>query len=120
MKPHDYLVEAASIIGHRSSEYGGVENCFDRIAAIASLVLARDVTPRDVAVIQLCTKLGRLAENPVHHDSYVDGINYLAFAALFAERDMPTPAPVAPAADPARQDAIDAKISTSLIDELAA
>jgi hypothetical protein len=61
-----------------------VSDCFSRIAQIATLMLNKPVTPHDVAMVQLATKLGRLAYNPGHADSYLDAVNYTAFAAEFA------------------------------------
>lgn len=80
----DVLTKARDTVAERAAEYGGVSDCFTRIAEIASLMLNRSITPHDVAMVQLATKLGRLAYNPGHADSYLDAINYAAFASEFA------------------------------------
>jgi hypothetical protein len=86
----DVLTKARDTVAERAAEYGGVSDCFTRIAEIATLMLNKPVTPHDVAMIQLATKLGRLAYNPGHADSYLDAVNYAAFASEFA------PLPAAP------------------------
>jgi hypothetical protein len=58
---------------------------FDRISRIATVMLDRVVTPYDVAMIHVATKMARVASNPRHADNYVDGVNYMAFAAQFAQ-----------------------------------
>lgn len=83
-KFRETLAEAQRILDERAATYGGVEDCFLRIAAIATQILGKPVTPHDVCMIQVAVKLGRLAENPAHHDSYVDLINYASFADQFA------------------------------------
>ena len=50
-------------------------------------MLDKEITPRDVAIMLLCTKLGRIPERPDYEDNYVDGISYLAFAAHFSEQN---------------------------------
>jgi hypothetical protein len=80
----DVLTKARDTVAERAAEYGGVSDCFTRIAEIATLMLNKPVTPHDVAMIQLATKLGRLAYNPGHADSYLDAVNYAAFASEFA------------------------------------
>ena len=57
---------------------------FDRISRIATVMLDRVVTPYDVAMIHVATKMARVASNPRHADNYVDGVNYMAIAAQFA------------------------------------
>lgn len=89
MNHRDTLAEAERILAERAATYGGVEDCFLRIALIATQLLQKPVTPRDVAMIQVAVKLGRIAENPTHHDSYVDAINYLSFADEFAAKATP-------------------------------
>ena len=47
-------------------------------------MLNRNVTPYEVSMIQLCTKLGRHIETPAYEDNVLDGVNYLAFVGTFA------------------------------------
>jgi len=59
--------------------------CFDRISKISTLILNKEISPYDVAMIMVALKLGRLQESRSLDDHYVDGINYMAFAAQFAK-----------------------------------
>lgn len=80
-KPHDILAKCAALIGDRGQDYGGIEDNFRRISVIASVILNKDITPHDAAMILLSTKLARMAGTQDKEDNYLDGINYLAFAA---------------------------------------
>lgn len=82
--PTAILDEAKAIIAERGKQYGGIEDSFDRAAKLASLKLDKDVTPYDVAIILESVKDARRATDPQHRDSHIDGINYRAFAAVFA------------------------------------
>jgi hypothetical protein len=74
------------ILKERGLQYGPEEACFDRISKMASIVLNKEISPYDVAMIHVCTKLGRLQESRTHKDNYIDSINYMAFAAQFADQ----------------------------------
>lgn len=87
--PLRVLDHARAIIGERGATYGGVEANFERIAAIAGLMLNRPLTAFDVATILLAVKLARAAHDPGHADSHLDAVNYAAFRAALA----PTPTP---------------------------
>jgi len=67
----------------RGDQYGPVEECFNRVCTIASVMLNRTVTPYEVAMIEVAVKLGRLQNARDLQDNYIDSINYLAFAAQF-------------------------------------
>jgi hypothetical protein len=84
MKHTEVLKTAALTLSARGRQYGPEEECFDRIAKLASIILNKNISPYDIAMIQVATKLGRLQEDRINSDSYVDGVNYLAFAAQFA------------------------------------
>jgi len=75
---------AVSTLKERGSRYGDIHVCFDRIAKIASVMLNKEVTKYDVAMIHIATKMGRIVENPKHCDSFIDLVNYGAIAAEFA------------------------------------
>lgn len=47
-------------------------------------MLNTEVTPYEVAMIHVATKMARLQESRTVDDHYVDAMNYLAFAAQFA------------------------------------
>ena len=75
---------ALRIIDARGQMYGGIELNFHRAAAIASLKLDKTITTYDVAVILESVKDARRATDPGLADSHVDGLNYKAFAMMFA------------------------------------
>jgi hypothetical protein len=80
----DILNLAAQAVGERGHQYGPVEACFDRIIKLFKLMTGRDITMYETAMLMACVKLARMPENPTYDDNYIDGINYLAFAAQFA------------------------------------
>jgi hypothetical protein len=81
MTPHDTLAKCAELIGDRGQDYGGIEDNFRRISVIASVILNKTISPHDAAIVLLSTKLARMAGAQNKDDNYLDGINYLAFAA---------------------------------------
>lgn len=48
-------------------------------------MLDRVVTPYEIVLIHVATKMARMAANPTHADNYVDTINYMSFAAQFVD-----------------------------------
>ena len=84
MNHKDALLSAVTILNDRAVQYGPEELCFQRIANLATIVLNKYLNEYDIAMIMHCVKLGRLQESRDKADNYVDGINYLAFAAQFA------------------------------------
>ncbi len=84
MNHKDVLSSAVNTLRDRAGQYGQEDMVFDRISRIATVMLDRVVTPYDVAMIHVATKMARVASNPRHADNYVDGVNYMAFAAQFA------------------------------------
>lgn len=89
MDHRDVLKEAQSLLSQRGNAYGTVQENHDRAATILSIMTGRNCTPYDVALTMLAVKLSRLAHQPAHHDSWVDGINYMAFCAEFTGKDAP-------------------------------
>ena len=84
--PGDLLSHAFELINARGNDYDNandLEQNFREAAAVASVVVGKDLTPRDVAMIMACVKLIRSKSAPGKLDNYVDGMNYLAFAACF-------------------------------------
>lgn len=80
----EVLKEAASLIAERGREYGPEDACFQRSADLATIVLNKPISKYDVAMILGLNKMARLQESRTKTDHYVDGINYMAFAAQFA------------------------------------
>ena len=86
------LVTRASILDQakeyvhadRNSNYGDPEDNFEVIGEIMRAYLKRrfgrdiPLMSYDVANLMFAVKLGRLAHNPFHHDSYVDMAGYAA------------------------------------------
>ena len=85
MNHKDALLSAVTILNDRAAEYGPEELCFQRIASLATIVLNKYLNEYDIAMILHCVKLGRLQESRAKADNYIDGINYLSFAAQFAQ-----------------------------------
>lgn len=85
-KHTEILTSAVMILKDRGLQYGPEEACFDRISKLATICLNKEISPYDIAIIQVCLKLARLQEARTLKDNYVDGINYLAFAAQFSDQ----------------------------------
>jgi hypothetical protein len=84
--PGELLSLAFEVINARGSDYDNVsdiEQNFREAAAVASVVIGKPLTPRDVAMVLAVVKLIRSKSSPEKIDNYVDGMNYLAFAACF-------------------------------------
>lgn len=69
--PKQMLQAAIDMIDQRGTEYGGIENSFQRAAKLASLKLDCDITPYMVAIILESVKDARRAVNPLHYDSHL-------------------------------------------------
>lgn len=87
----DVLAEASGIVHNdRNSNYGDPEDNFGVIAELMQAYLTKrfgiriPIEPYDVANLMFTVKLGRLAHNPLHHDSYVDMAGYAAAGAEVA------------------------------------
>ena len=85
--PGDLLTLAFELINARGSEYdnaASLEQNFREAAAVVSVIVGKTITPRDVAMVMACVKLIRSKSAPDKLDNYVDGMNYMAFAACFS------------------------------------
>lgn len=80
MEVKQILASALALINERGVEYGGIEENFERAAAIATLKLNKSITPYEIAIVLESIKDARRAVSPDHYDSHIDGINYRAFA----------------------------------------
>lgn len=67
--------------GDRRKNYGSPHVNHERIAKIWEVILGIEVTPSQVALCMVGTKLARLVETPDHLDSFIDGAAYMAIAA---------------------------------------
>jgi hypothetical protein len=85
----DILNTATATLTERGKDYGDAAVNFDNIAHIASIVLNRVVTPYEVSIFHIATKLGRAATSPGKEDTWIDLVNYAAFAGQFSQQ-LPT------------------------------
>lgn len=83
--PYEMLTQAADLIQERGQGYGDIENNFQLIADLFSLRVGRPFHPYEACILLECVKDARMFASPMNVDNYLDGINYKAFAALFAE-----------------------------------
>lgn len=84
MNHKDVLSSAVNTLRDRGGQYGPEDLVFDRISRIATVMLDRVITPYEIAIIHVATKMARMTSDPKKADNYVDGVNYMAFAAQFA------------------------------------
>jgi hypothetical protein len=90
MEYEQIMQSAGEMFTNRGSQYGDMKATLTRQAKIATLILGRVITPYDVAMIMHAAKLGRLEGSRNKADTYIDGINYFAFAATFATAENET------------------------------
>ena len=83
--PYEMLHQAAELIQERGQGYGAIENNFQLIADLFSLRVGRAFHPYEACILLECVKDARMFASPSQIDNYLDGINYKAFAALFAQ-----------------------------------
>jgi len=84
--PGELFTLAFELINARGADYdnaASLEQNYREAAAVASVITGKALTARDVALVLHCVKLVRSKSSPEKLDNYVDGINYLAFAACF-------------------------------------
>ena len=84
MDHREVLQTAMRMLNMRGLEYGDPNKCFGDAATIATIMLRRPISKYDVAKILEAVKIAREAESPHKEDSYVDRVNYIAFACQFA------------------------------------
>jgi hypothetical protein len=83
----DILKASVTMLGDRGRRYGSVEETFDRAAKLSTILLDKQITMYDIAIIFHAMKMARLNSSRTLDDNYVDGINYLAFAAQFSQAE---------------------------------
>src|SRR3954466_12546617 len=84
--PGELCTLAFELINARGADYdnaASLEQNFRETAAVASVITGKALTPRDIALVLHCVKLVRTKSSPDKLDNYVDGMNYMAFAACF-------------------------------------
>jgi len=67
-------------MGEREAQYGPMLDTMARVATASSAVLGKELTARDIAVINAVMKLVRSRQSPGKADHYVDGAAYMAMA----------------------------------------
>jgi hypothetical protein len=82
----DYQSAMTSAIGaiQSRSTYGDVTDVHDDIAKTLTILMGKPFSMYDVAMVHHVTKLVRAKRDRQNPDHFVDGINYLAFAAQFS------------------------------------
>jgi hypothetical protein len=82
----DYQSAMTSAIGaiKTRSEYGDITEVHDDIAKTLTILMGKQFSMYDVAMVHHVTKLVRAKRDRQNPDHFVDGINYLAFAAQFS------------------------------------
>lgn len=82
----DELLKTAARLTKRDREhdYGSIYLNHWRIATIWTAILEIEITPEQAAQCLAGLKLARLAGNPTHTDSAIDGAAYFAIAAELA------------------------------------
>ena len=66
------------------SVYGDITDVHDDIAKTLTILMGKAFSMYDVAMVHHVTKLVRAKRDRQNPDHFVDGINYLAFAAQFS------------------------------------
>lgn len=85
MTRDELLKTAARLTGKdRKETYGDLYLLHWRIAAIWTAILEIEVQPEQVAQCMAGLKLARLAGNPTHEDSGIDGAAYFGIAVELA------------------------------------
>lgn len=67
---------SAAVYGERQSAYGPAKQNHERIAALWSVILGKEVTWQQVIQCMVAVKLARLINTPDHEDSWLDIAGY--------------------------------------------
>lgn len=82
----EILNNALSMLKEKGQLYGPEDDLHEDISKIATILLNKSISPYDVAMIHVATKLTRIKNHRNHYDSYIDAVNYLSFAGQFVSR----------------------------------
>lgn len=90
MNEREQLLEDAKkiVCGERAEQYGDVEYCFEKIAALWTVYLEMPLYPRDVANLMILLKIARNLDIG-HRDNWVDIAGYAACGAECDSRFYP-------------------------------
>jgi hypothetical protein len=78
------LGSAAAILRDRNEQYGDMSVTITRACDIFGIITGKTITAYEANIFLHALKLARIRAAPAKKDSYIDGINYLAFAGEFA------------------------------------
>ena len=78
------LGSAAAILRDRNEQYGDMAVTITRACDIFGIITGKTITAYEANIFLHALKLARIRAAPAKKDSYIDGINYLAFAGEFA------------------------------------
>lgn len=94
MKYNELMLECARTVQDRNDKYGSPLDTMRATAGLASLMLRKPISAYDCAMILHAVKMARLGSSISNPEHYLDGINYLGFAAeLATEQPPPSPKP---------------------------
>tara|TARA_Y100001963_G_C6754494_1_gene436034 strand:+ start:210 stop:554 length:345 start_codon:yes stop_codon:yes gene_type:complete len=87
-KRWNILADATTcVVKDRNKAYGEPKENHQRIAALWSVILEREVKPHEAALCMAAVKMARLIATPNHRDSWVDGCGYFALGMECLEDD---------------------------------
>ena len=66
-----------NIHGERVKNYGFASESFKQVAAIASILVGKQLTPQDVLKVMIAVKLVRNSYSPMNDDHRIDACGYL-------------------------------------------
>lgn len=84
MNHTDILTQSVLTLRDRDTQYGSMQETMIRACQIFELITGSPLSPYHANVFMHALKLARIRSSPGKLDSYIDGINYLAFAGEFA------------------------------------
>tara|TARA_R100001086_G_scaffold15801_1_gene7832 strand:- start:2566 stop:2856 length:291 start_codon:yes stop_codon:yes gene_type:complete len=74
----ELLSEAIRLTGgDRNELYGDPYENHAHIARVFNAISGKELSAHDIVMVQVATKLARLARNPTHNDSHIDAAAYL-------------------------------------------
>ena len=91
MDRNEALTKAKAIInGPRNDDYGPARDNFMRVAIGWSVIFAKPITPKQVALAMDWLKTARLVNRLDHTDGWVDKIGYSAIGVELESQEEPT------------------------------
>jgi len=82
----EILNSAVDMLKLKGQLYGPEDVLHEDISKLCTVLLNKSISPYDVAMVHVATKLARIKNQRDHFDSYIDAVNYLSFAGQFAQR----------------------------------